>query len=365
MSETSQVGSIAFFNLQDTSTGSQFIFVLNSELNAAFTNPDALLKTLSHSFISFNTTLDFSQLSGGIPVTNLPRSRFVEEDYLIERRDIEKRYDLGVGDDVAYVFGGNDTVYGRAGDDRIVALSGSGNGLSGGNGADIIKFKGTANGWANGGDGVDRVIGNDQDNELGGGVGADVVIGLGGDDHMTGGFGDDFVYGGRGDDRISGDEDPVYGFLEQHGNDVIHGNRGADMIWGNGGSDRLFGGANNDELMGGTGVDYLLGGNGDDILDGGFGDDHLTGGQGRDVFIYVYNSNQPLEESYGYDRVRDFEFGLDIIEFHGMGSLDFEAVMSYAAQTSHGVRFKFEAGSVLFINDAVLTDFSEADFGFA
>ena len=56
-------------------------------------------------------------------------------------------------------------------------------------------------------DGIDLIIGDDNDNLIYAGGGDDIIFGFGGDDTIVGGFGDDVIVGGKGADFIDGDND--------------------------------------------------------------------------------------------------------------------------------------------------------------
>lgn len=115
----------------------------------------------------------------------------------------------------------------------------------------------------------------------------------------------------------------MYGF---GGNDSIEG--GTDV------TNYLDGGEGNDSLKGGTASDTLTGGNGNDVLDGGLGADSLTGGAGIDEYLLGTSENVTdnaadmvveagsavtvTEGSVtGFDLVRFFEKGKDILNFNG------------------------------------------------
>lgn len=131
------------------------------------------------------------------------------------------------------------------------------------------------------GDGAGTLIGSDF---------RDVLKGLGGDDRLLGGNGDDWV---RGDT----------------------------------GSDLVFGEAGDDLLEGGDGDDVLDGGNGNDRLIGGSGFDLLMGGIGADIFAFDRRDSD-------YDRIVDFEFGIDKIDISRM----FAGVTVTAANFNEFVR---------------------------
>ena len=161
-------------------------------------------------------------------------------------------------DDLIRLLDGNDTAYGRGGQDRIY----------GGNGKDDIY----------GGSGGDRLFGGNDDDTLDGGSGADWVRGGNDNDTLLGRSGKDKLYGEGGDDRLFG----------HSGNDLLDGGEGRD---------NLHGGAGADSLIGGRGKDILNGDSGADTLDGGRGADIMNGGGGRDVFIGARNGH------YGGDTI--------------------------------------------------------------
>ncbi len=119
---------------------------------------------------------------------------------------------------------------------------------------------------------------------------------------LTGGVGADLLRGGAGDDTLRGGP----------GKDTLRGNAGDDVLHGGPGNDTLRGDAGDDVLHGGAGADRLFGGAGADRLHGKGGDDMLHGGPGDDAFVY---GNAP----FGRDTVRDFEDGVDVLDFSGSG----------------------------------------------
>ncbi|MDZ8223229.1 calcium-binding protein [Nostoc sp. ChiVER01] len=151
--------------------------------------------------------------------------------------------------------GGNDTLTGGGGNDKIFA------GISG-------------NSLLNGGDGNDKLFGN---------LGDDTLNGGSGNDELSGSLGDDLLNGDSGNDTLLG----------SLGNDTLNGGSGSDQLSGSAGDDLVFGNAGNDTLDGGQGSDVIFGGAGDDILLGGpsgspdapegFFEDFLVGGAGSDT----------------------------------------------------------------------------------
>jgi len=123
-----------------------------------------------------------------------------------------------------------------------------------------------------GGSGDDRIRG---DGNPGFGSGQNTIFGRGGNDTIHGGDFTDEIWGGIGDDELHGGG----------GNDYLHGDDGADHLFGETGSDTLFGGAHNDELFGGMDNDFLFGEAGDDLLVGESGSDYLYGGSHNDILF--------------------------------------------------------------------------------
>lgn len=229
----------------------------------------------------------------------------------------------GGGNDSLYGNNGVDRIWGGGGDDTLVG------GLSydyfyGGPGADTfvggasydevnyadatvgvsVTLDGIANDGApgegdnvgvdcehiTGGAGDDTLVGNGALNMIVGNGGDDWIDGGGGNDSLHGNDGDDTIYGGAGGDSISahagnnvvyaGDgADTVSGGA---GADAFHGEGGNDSMIGYGGNDSLYGGDGNDKLLGDLGHDVVSGGNDDDTVNGGPGVDTLTGGAGVD-----------------------------------------------------------------------------------
>ena len=214
--------------------------------------------------------------------------------------------------------GGDDVLFGGAGDDILVGQAGDDT-LYGGDDNDILA------GW----EGTDSLYGGDGDDLMAGDFGryeqvdqrvvASVagdyrVVGAGvlgdtashgtpveqaGNDYLDGGAGDDVLYGEGGDDVLLGGSgndvlwgDASYLPVGLHGNDILDGGTGNDSLHGGAGNDRLQGGDGNDTLSGGEGADILEGGAGDDALDGGDGVDVLRGGSGADVLTGGEGSEQ-------------------------------------------------------------------------
>ncbi len=220
---------------------------------------------------------------------------------------------------------GSNVIYGGAGDDSIVAVGK----LYGDAGNDYIiaAFNGTE---AHGGTGNDEIKGYPGDQKLFGDAGDDTLYGYyylqdSGNDELHGGTGNDHLYGGRFADKLYGDagNDTLTG---GKGLDTMHGGSGDDTLYGDGnggtsgdllygedGNDKLYGQSGNDKIYGGAGIDILDGSNGNDTLQGdagadtlvgGTGIDRLTGGAGADTFRFSALSAE-------IDIITDFEVGVD------------------------------------------------------
>ncbi|MCR5563167.1 MAG: hypothetical protein K6F46_07345, partial [Desulfovibrio sp.] len=111
-----------------------------------------------------------------------------------------------------------------------------------------------------GGEGNDTLYGKSGDDALVGGEGNDTLNGGAGDDTLFGGAGNDELHGGDGDDTLNGEAD----------NDTLFGGAGNDYLDGGAGSDTLYGDDGNDIMVydkgdlfyGGEGIDFLIGGGG-------------------------------------------------------------------------------------------------------
>ena len=250
--------------------------------------------------------------------------------------------------DIENLIGGNfnDRLIGDAND----------NVLTGGDGNDILKGK-EGNDTFFGGDGDDTMRGGAGTDIMNGGAGSDILFALAGDDILNGGDDRDFVYGGRDADTLHGDG----------GDDEVRGNLGNDMIFGDAGIDDLRGGGNNDMLDGGADNDFLFGENGLDILFGGSGNDSLTGGLGsgtfdglQDTFIY----SDTASGGGGFDRIKDWEDGIDLIDLTSFGFTDFTTdvlTLSTSANGGLDTRINFGSGDVLYIEDFALVNFDASD----
>lgn len=241
--------------------------------------------------------------------------------------------------------GGEDTYSGGAGDDWIVADTGT-DSFDGGDGNDTADFRYTNSAVAidlvsNPGEvilsienlytggGSDTLSGSAAANYINAGNGHDLVDGREGNDNLVGGGGNDSLTGGDGNDTLEGaaGEDTYSGgtgddwLVAETGTDSFDGGDGVDTgdfryattavtidlasnpgevllnvenLYSGSGSDALFGSSADNFIDGGAGNDTITGRDGKDTLSGGSGndiltwdsDDTLVGDSGRDTLLY-------------------------------------------------------------------------------
>lgn len=236
--------------------------------------------------------------------------------------------------------------------DRLIGDAGD-NVFRGASGDDVIKGKGGNDSYF-GEAGDDRMRGDAGIDIMDGGADGDILLGLAGNDMLDGGTGDDFLYGGLDSDTLNGED----------GADVLRGNRGGDRLNGGDGDDDLRGGGNGDIINGDADDDYILGEGGADFLNGGAGNDTLLGGFGsgnfdglRDTFIYADTASG----SGGFDRIRDFENNIDVIDLTAFGFGSFADVSALASDSGASMRINFGGGDVIFIDNFSTADFDASD----
>ncbi len=256
--------------------------------------------------------------------------------------------------------GGNDTILGTSGNNRIdlssvYTMTGFTK-IDGQGGQDIIQgsqstdhiyaSEGEDNLYGNDGDDFFYVIGtgnfNDPDGYHGG-DGYDTILGSGGDDDIAidgtsyrGFEGIEEIDGGAGYNRILGDDygsmiSDVLDFTDivllnidlidgRRGNDTIRGSQGDDTITTSDGQDRLYGNGGDDtflfsgirvgddQIHGGDGTDRIIGSDGDDILglSALSGIELIDGGLGENIFQVGYDDSIDLST---------FTNGVDFLNF--------------------------------------------------
>ncbi|NEO92458.1 MAG: calcium-binding protein [Moorea sp. SIO3G5] len=189
-------------------------------------------------------------------------------------------------------------------------------------------------------------------------------------------LGNDVQYGSIWNDKLHGTDygdkiysslgdDTVYGY---GGNDILEGGKGDDKLYGGNGYDKLHGSFGEDTLVGGYHNDTLFGGSDDDILIGGRGSDVMSGGSGADQFVFERNQSLLSGE---FDVIKDFEVGVDQIEFWGWGYIDasnwFSGVIAEGrlTDTQDGALFHSNYGGKVLFEGVNAHELSDSDFVFA
>lgn len=200
--------------------------------------------------------------------------------------------------------GGNDYIYGYAGEDT----------LSGGDGNDVLY----------GGAGADTLYGGEGNDQLSGGEGADYMVGGNGNDSY---FVDDI-----GDEVIefsAGGVDTVVSTLKNYKLDANVENLnlgGSDAINGSGNelANSIKGNAAKNEIQGFGGNDSIYGYGGDDYINGGLGDDVLNGGDGSDLITFKVGATVGATVDLAKVGKQDTGYGLDsIVGFENIEGTDF------------------------------------------
>jgi len=165
---------------------------------------------------------------------------------------------------------------------------------------------------------LELLIGNSINNEVFADAGNDTVFGRGGQDILLG----------------------------QEGNDSLHGGNQYDLLEGGAGNDRLIGNSGIDRLWGGAGNDRLFGGNGDSTGDGK-----------HDTFVFKSAANG----GGGFDIIRDFENGKDMLDLSESGYTDFADVLADATMNGAHLEINFDFSGLLRINNFSLAQFDAGD----
>jgi Ca2+-binding RTX toxin-like protein len=189
------------------------------------------------------------------------------------------------------------------------------------------RFHRSANGTGvtmSGGQGDDTFYGSRGIDILFGGTGEDTISGYSGNDYLYGSEDNDRLFGGAGNDTLDGGT----------GYNRLNGGSGDDTLLGAylytsptlSSTDIMTGGAGNDTLWGYGGNDRMLGGAGADTMWGGSGNDIQSGGSGADTFVFqaAYFGPKFANETWGNDRILDFEVGVDHLQLIDMMNRPFE-----------------------------------------
>ncbi|MEP4194788.1 MAG: sulfatase-like hydrolase/transferase [Aliishimia sp.] len=260
----------------------------------------------------------------------------------------------GGGDDLLSGDAGANILNGQMGDDELRGKFGNDK-LFGMQGDDVLAGDG-GNDQLLGGQGNDTLGGGDGDDLLQGGNDDDILFGSNGEDRLNGQNGNDILFGGEGDDSLLGG----------NGDDLLRGNLNDDTLDGGVGNDNLRGGDGDDTLIAGLGNDALFGEEGADALHGGLGDNTLHGGRGGGVFdgfmdTFVFAQN---ETDTSFNRIRDFELGLDVLDLSDFGFTSIEAnIQPKAAARGDGADMAILMGNgyVIYIDNITLDQFGALD----
>ncbi|HPG88081.1 MAG TPA: tandem-95 repeat protein [Hyphomicrobium sp.] len=230
--------------------------------------------------------------------------------------------------------GGNDTIYGSVGNDK----------LSGGNGNDSIY----------GGEGADKIDGGKGNDKLYGGAGNDYLNGNSGDDTFFWDAGNDVYAGGSGYDTLSyaGATSAINADLSKK--IIVGAASGTDSIYGSA-MEKIIGTAFADTFKGSSGVDTIDGGAGNDWIRGLGGADILTGGAGNDTFFW---EKTDVGANLGVDRIKDFGNG-DVLNFSKLVSLGSKPLSDFVKvqDTSQGAIVSAKINGA-FVQVATLEGFS-------
>jgi serralysin len=209
--------------------------------------------------------------------------------------------------------------------------------------------------------------GNAGANRITGNAGANRLVGDAGNDTLDGGAGGaDTLYGGEGDDLfiVRGIADQVIEWPGQ-GRDTVIADTGAAGYalppWvealelagttasgtGNGLANRITGNGLGNTLRAGAGDDTLLGGGGNDVL---------QGEAGADLFVF--------DPGMGFDRILDFEPGVDRLLLRGLGVADFAHLLAATADGSEGAAIDFGGGQRLLLQGVAEARLAASDILF-
>ena len=233
----------------------------------------------------------------------------------------------------------------------------------------------------------DRINGSRRGDKIYASLGDDVVDGKYGNDTIEGGYGNDVLKGNRGNDRLGG----------ALGDDELYGGYDDDLLMGGLGNDHLEGGLGDDTLYGNEGNDVIEGGKGDDIL---YGDGNVSAkNRGADRFVFEHNflassggdddddddgnsffrfrnsgGDDDDDDDGGrgdYDIIKDFQPGVDKVEFQGRGKINSEAWYNQGVasrglvDTRAGAVLQISSSEQILFEGVDVNELSYSDFMFS
>lgn len=218
------------------------------------------------------------------------------------REVVMKLNDPGLGRTEMDLTGGHDTVYARVADGYMTKTDGYVEGVLhgtaghtfeaflGSGGSNMTYFGG--NFTVVGGSGSDRIdVHSSASSLVFGGLGNDnITANVSAGQKIT-------IMGGRGINDTADGADTI----------AVTGN-GQSEVYGNGGDDRIQLSDGGGYASGGVGNDVIAGGKGNDVINGGPGHNQLVGGAGNDYFV-----NEARGDAKALDQILDFSKGQDVL----------------------------------------------------
>lgn len=339
-----------------TASAGELRIIYNSNLDRTYFRDDYGTDFEFYLQGDFSTTIssnDFIFATGGSTSTNIDGTEAA--DVLTGADTAEDIVALG-GDDSINGNAGSDTINGGAGEDEITT----------GSGADVIRFSSLLDSLDDNG-----ANNNAWDKITDFQVGADVIdlSGLGfteidSDGGLTEAGELRIAYSSNSDRTYLRSDQLDFEFYLQGdysstlGNDDFIFGIQTDQIVGDNTDELLTGDFMHDAMHGLGGEDTLEGGAGKDVLDGGAGQDVLTGGAGQDIFVFSHTADSvrgPAGDRQ-YDKITDFELGVDLID---LSALIFTGIVTGSSNAGE-LRIEYSSNS----NRTYVRDDHGSDFEF-
>jgi len=231
--------------------------------------------------------------------------------------------------------GGNDTVFGGLGFDRV-SYSSMTSAITADLGTGIVTGTSVGTDTLNG---VEGLFGSQASDTITGSGGADLLAGLGGSDTMNG----------------AGGVDTVTYFYDPAGVSVDLATGVASDGYGN--TDAL---SNVENVTGSRFADTIAGDGLDNVLNGADGNDVLTGGGGADTFAF----GAPVGVFIGSDDdvITDFLSGTDSIDVAAYDVASFAALMAMTTDVSGSAVIQLTAGDSVTISGLLKSQLQAGDF---